>query len=198
MLCFLIACGNIKVKERWASEKAEILKRSEIILEKKDPETIREINGILDELENDWAVEILSGWIPGGTSEGLLFANKKEVSLLIQKSDVSLPIIFKRISALNTKEIASDHPRRQAMVLYFLVFKETKNPESIPFLIDYIISLPIKEENTWPRHPFCDAINAINKITGKNYDYTNAFDNRFKIADEAEKWYDSRGTVPHN
>jgi len=122
------------------------------------------------------------------TAEDFIIA-RKEFRFLIECSNVSLPIIFELLD----REHKADSI---FLTICFLVFAETGEPETIPYLVDYLRSLS-EDKKAAARgvlHPFNYAVYAIRKITGSDAPFVAAydvhfFDKRFEIADKAEKWY---------
>jgi hypothetical protein len=173
-------------------------------LSKTKPKIVAAVRGILDWI----CIDIDEG--KGGYMEGAIdqsascervewvwerLDNRNEIRFLIRKKDVSLPIIFERFH--RDAETSYD-----SVLVYCVVFGRTKSIESLPYLADYIDSLPDSDRHNSISgyHPFNWAIYAVNMITNsevsilpqKGEEDKNPwwfFDARHKYADAIRRWH---------
>ena len=87
---------------------------------------------------------------------------RNEIEFLIRNKDVSLPIIFERFHRDAEKSY-------QAVFVYCVVFGRTKSVEALPYLADYIDSLPDSDRHNSGSglHPFNWAVDAVRMITSR-------------------------------
>lgn len=161
--------------------KDEAIKKMGEILDKADPQLVREINEILDKTGSD-GFFYNPTWSTSHEQQVAAFLERKEIQSLIEKSDVSVPLMLKRIARNQDMYGGLSYSR-------FLVFGEVKSAESIPFLIDWLIRLS-EHHSMMLKY----VIGAIMKITGKDMpadDFKSLFDQRYEIAKQAKEWYDN-------
>jgi hypothetical protein len=137
---------------------------------------------------------------PGGAKDYLHRLN--DIKFLIENAEISLPLIYELLA---NKEWEWTEPR---LSVYFVVFEETKNPDSLPYLIDYLRKVPPGRNAFTPKEPFYYAADAVLAFTGptkeipfevrfygtlcyRTFTEMIAYDNRLKLADDAQKWYDN-------
>jgi len=120
---------------------------------------------------------------------------RNEIKFLIKNKDISLPVIFERF-------YRKEETNSQSMLVYCVVFGRTKSIEVLPYLADYIDSVPDSDRGYYSGgwHPFNFAVNAVNMITNsevsvlpqKGEEDKNPywfFDARHKYADAIRRWY---------
>jgi len=184
--------GKLKTDKEWELEKEKIIEKMKDRLSKVEPELVQKINDILDKMSTKEYLRMVFGALKSVFDDKDLL-ERKEGIFLLEKSDITIPIIIERLVSKKGKGTEIEDRRYwQSLMVYFRVFLETKTVESLPFLIEYLETIPEAErEYATYMHPFITAVKAIMKITGLSfeYDYDELFDQRHKIANQSKKWY---------
>ncbi|MEW6027434.1 MAG: hypothetical protein AB1599_09100 [Planctomycetota bacterium] len=159
----------------------------------KNAELANQINEILDALEKQPLDERFFGYILDASgvhnayNDSEVIAQCSDVRILIEHPDISLPLMFKRIEKLL--------PTSPTLVIYFVVFKYTKSPASIPYLADYFASCDEESMGrlgNWPSFFALMAAEEITflKLTDNEDSDADTFAKRSDIAKKLRQWYD--------
>jgi hypothetical protein len=156
---------------------------------RKDPQIIKKIEDILGLIKRGESVTGLWCASDSDTKREMILSND-DVKFLTANPDVSIPLMHQQLEEKKIPYTDTDYNAFNAVSVYFFVFGETRSIKSIPYLVDYILSVP--EDDCLGN--FIYAVESIRKITnGQGFrvkgEMKQLFDQRFKIATQVQKWY---------
>ena len=213
----ILICGTMSCETKKPAVDNNALRKLDeqlkAIRTEKDPALVKKIEDIVNKIDNTDFKWTGIGGISKDSVDRLLLAEEPglvklyllkvdDVKFLIENAEISLPLIYE---LLVNKEWNWTEPQ---LCVYFTVFDQTKNPDSLPYLIDYLRKVPPVRDMFISKEPFYPAVEAVLAFTGPTkeipfevvfegtvcfrlFDKTSAYNNRLKLADDAQKWYNN-------
>ena len=179
-LCLLIILAGCDAKPSpgWARTIKPVTVNAELV------KRLNQVNKILDGSLFDFLLVQRS---PVSTSNEIrdCVAGGTEVKFLIENPDLSLPLMFERF---DPEKLSS-----YALCVYFLVFQKTASAESLPYIIDYLVSVDegivnpdggrLYDAVEW-------AVSAANSITACRLTDDDISDEQRKQRVHLKQWYE--------